>query len=327
MATTNFTQHNPSEANQQDDATFDADSITTGGIGTDDIMPSKWMNKRWYQDSTFITAFAQMLVAKGISTSDANVSTLAAALSVIVINSDLKPAQINVAFSPTPTFDCSLSNGFRIDLSGNVTSSTLTNVPAPGTLITFYIVSGNPGNFSFAWPSTVHFPRNVQNESLGNLFTQQFISDGTNLFPVETFLDVLFGQIATAQGTANTAVANAAAAQGSANTALAEIAALVLGATQGAPARAFNNTYQNTSGGIMFISGYGNTAGSSTGQIRCNVGSVSPSSTVFANENTASVSGAPAGFSFMVPPGFFYSVVTSGDITGVGAWVETIITL
>lgn len=187
MATTNFVQHNPTAANQEPDSSFDSNSLTTGGIGVDAIMPSDWMNKRWYQDSTFIAAFCQMLATKGYTTSDANITTLAATLANVVTNADLKPAQITVPYSATPTFDASKANGFRIDLGGNVNSSSLIN-GAPGQIVTFFIVSGSPGNFSFAWPGNVNNAGNVQTQSIGNLFTQSFITDGGNWFALENWL-------------------------------------------------------------------------------------------------------------------------------------------
>lgn len=316
MATTNFTQHNPSAANQETDSAFDGNSLTTGGIGVDAIMPSDWMNKRWYQDSTFVAAFAQMMVNKGYSTSDANISTLVSVLGNLITNNDLKPAQTNVAFSPTPTFDCSLSNGFRIDLTGNVTSSAIINPPAAGTVITFYIVSDSPGNFDFVWPGNIVFARNVKTESQGNLFTQQFISDGTNFFAVETFLIVLEGQVAAAQASANAAAAAAAAAQGTANTAIAEIAALVSNSAQSVVtgSRVFGGTYQNTTSGMMMVSVTGK-VGSGGGSMSGLVGPSSPSSVVCTQSRVSAASSNPVYsvcMMFMVPAGYFYSVSNFG---------------
>src|SRR5487761_1455215 len=108
----NFLQHNPTAANQEDDSTYAGDSTRTGGIGVDQIMPSPWMNKIWYQSSTFIAAFAGALANKGYNLSDANLSTLEAVLANVLTTADTKPAQITVPFSPTPTFDCSTANGF-----------------------------------------------------------------------------------------------------------------------------------------------------------------------------------------------------------------------
>lgn len=69
------------------------------------------------------------------------------------------PTEIDVTFSATPVFDCSQGNPlhpvFFIGLTGNVTSSTLTNVQG-GMLITFHVMQiGDVGGFSFVAPYNV----------------------------------------------------------------------------------------------------------------------------------------------------------------------------
>lgn len=191
---TNFLQHNPTAANQENDAQYNADSLRTGGIGTDAILPSEWLNKIWYQSSTFVAAFTQMMSNKGYTMLDADVNALAAQLANVITNADLKPAQITVASSPNPTFDCSQSNGFRFGLNANVTSSTCINSQI-GQIITFFIVSASPGVFTFAWPSNVQNPPNVQTQSINQLLSYQFISDGNDLWPLSTFLEFLQNEI------------------------------------------------------------------------------------------------------------------------------------
>jgi hypothetical protein len=149
--TSNFLQHNPTAANQEDDATYAADSTRTGGIGVDQIMPSVWMNKIWYQASTFIAAFAGALANKGYNLSDANLSTLEAVLANVLTTADTKPPLVTVAFSPTPTFNAGVANGFDMVLTGNVTSSALVGQTV-GQIITFCIK--NTGSFSFVFPSS-----------------------------------------------------------------------------------------------------------------------------------------------------------------------------
>jgi hypothetical protein len=43
---------------------------------------------------------------------------------------------------------------------------------------------------------------------------------------------------------------------------------------------------------------------------------------MWGNENTSSVSGADAGFVGEVPAGWFYELISTGDITGVTTWTE-----
>jgi hypothetical protein len=88
VASTNFLQHNPSETNQENDATYAADSIRTGGIGTNEILPSVWLNKVWFQSSTFIAAFCNAMVTKGYTLLDSNLATLATVLANVLTLAD-----------------------------------------------------------------------------------------------------------------------------------------------------------------------------------------------------------------------------------------------
>jgi hypothetical protein len=86
--TTNFEQWNPTSANQENDAAYLADTQRTGGAVSGEF-PSPTANKLFYQVTTFITALANMLAAKGYSTSDANLAVLQATLANMVTNADL----------------------------------------------------------------------------------------------------------------------------------------------------------------------------------------------------------------------------------------------
>jgi hypothetical protein len=78
--TTNFVQVNPAAANQENDGTYAADPLTTGGVGVDDILPSPWLNKVWFQASTFICALAYVMAnwGAGFNIVDTNLATLQA---------------------------------------------------------------------------------------------------------------------------------------------------------------------------------------------------------------------------------------------------------
>lgn len=181
----NFIQHNPTEANQENDAAFAADSTTTGGIGVDQIMPSPWMNKRWYQDSTMIAALGAMLANKGYVVSDANLATLTSVLTgAFITNNDLKTPLVSVAYSPTPTFPASTANGFDIVLAGNVTSSTFDVAPTIGQILTFVITQSVGGNSTFIPPVSVNGWKPIDTTP-NSISVQQFIVkvDGT-IWPV-----------------------------------------------------------------------------------------------------------------------------------------------
>ena len=91
MANTNMQQWNPTAANQETDAQYTADSSRSGGASTGSIFPSATANKLFYQLSTYVTALMQALVAKGYTTSDASLSTLAGVLACIMTNADMAP--------------------------------------------------------------------------------------------------------------------------------------------------------------------------------------------------------------------------------------------
>lgn len=361
--TTNLQQWNPTAVNQESDAQYTADSQRSGGATDPSVFLSPLANKLFYQMSTYLTALFQAFAAKGFTTSDSNLNTLTATCANFLTSADVKPLQVLVPFSPAPQFDCSLASSFRINLAGNVTSSTLINPPPAGGIVTFYIVSTNPGNFSFAWPSQVNGAFDVLTQSSGNLYTQQFISDGANLFPVETFLSTLLalldsfeaaqaaenaalngginnaqnsanaaqGAANNAQNSANAAQGTANTAQGSANTALAQIAALQLSDNMQdvTGARGFGATYTNTSGGVMYVTGYGTTVGSDVGSVACFVNG----DVVFANTVGATVDGGACGFSFVVYNGGSYQIqantLTGGrnGVNGLGKWIESVVTI
>ena len=77
-------------------------------------------------------------------------------------------------FSATPTFDCSLGDSFSITVTGNVTSSTLSNV-TPGQRLTFWIKQSG-GGFTFAWPSNVKGGGTISGTD-GFISTQEFEVD------------------------------------------------------------------------------------------------------------------------------------------------------
>ena len=168
----NFTIHNPANANQEPDSTFATDALTTGGIPTDAIMPSPWMNARWYEDSVGFWAFAQSLANKGYVVNKDNPTTLSSVMANVVTFADLKTPLLSLVFSPTPTFDASVANGWQLTLGGPVTSSTLSNLSI-GQVLTFMIVQGIVP-YSFTPPAGINGWRPVP-VIANTVFTQQFI--------------------------------------------------------------------------------------------------------------------------------------------------------
>jgi hypothetical protein len=110
------------------------------------------LNKIYYQSSTFVAAFAQMMANKGFVMNDANIGTLEAVLSNVLTTADTKTPLITIPFSPTLTIDCSKANGFEITLTGNITTLNLINFTVGQTLLFIFIQSG-AGNFTVAAPT------------------------------------------------------------------------------------------------------------------------------------------------------------------------------
>lgn len=90
-----------------------------------------------------------------------------------------------VSYSATPTFDASLGGTQQITLTGNVSSSTLSNVIA-GQTITFKIKQDGTGGRSFVWPTNVLGGMTIDSSmAAAETATQQFhCFDGTNLEPI-----------------------------------------------------------------------------------------------------------------------------------------------
>src|ERR1035438_10750437 len=81
---TNFLQFNSAETNQLSDANYAIDGTRTGGIATNQTLLSTLGNKVFYQFSTFICAFANMLVNKGYNPQDTSLSTLEGVLANVL---------------------------------------------------------------------------------------------------------------------------------------------------------------------------------------------------------------------------------------------------
>lgn len=110
MAGTNFLQVNPNAANQEDDPTYLADSLRTGGAATNALLPSPLFNKQSFQSSIMITALATALVNKGYSPNDGSaapgtaLNNLVAVLTNIMTQADMAPFArlLSPVFTGTP---------------------------------------------------------------------------------------------------------------------------------------------------------------------------------------------------------------------------------
>lgn len=88
--------------------------------------------------------------------------------------------QIVVSFSATPTFDAGQSHSFKITLTANVTSSTITGMEA-GQELTFEVCQDGVGGRTFAWPALTVGPIAVL--AGANVCTvETFHYDGTSAY-------------------------------------------------------------------------------------------------------------------------------------------------
>lgn len=101
---TNFLQWNPTEANQETDAQYLADALRVGGAPVDAIYPSPLANKVFYQASTMAKAFADFMVAQGLSPSDASLASLKASIAQAISVSTFSPTVGGTANAITLTY-------------------------------------------------------------------------------------------------------------------------------------------------------------------------------------------------------------------------------
>jgi hypothetical protein len=111
--------------------------------------------------------------------------------------------QITVAFSATPTFDASKANVFKITLTGNVTSSTLSNALIGQELI-FDICQDGTGGRTFVPPANV-LQWSPISSTASACSVQFYTFDGTNALP--DMMPGLTGDVTSPPGSTTTTVA------------------------------------------------------------------------------------------------------------------------
>ena len=70
----------------------------------------------------------------------------------VKVSNSLVPAVVAVTYSATPDFDATLGNAFQITLTGDVTSSTLSNA-GTGQFIFITVTQDGTGGHTFVWPA------------------------------------------------------------------------------------------------------------------------------------------------------------------------------
>jgi hypothetical protein len=112
------------------------------------------LNKVWRQGSAGTAVLGAFVTQFNLDFLDAgNLATLLTNYNSAVKQASGQSAQV-VTFSATPVFDCSKGQKFEITLTGNVTSSTITNV-LPGMSLVFTIKQDATGGRTFVPPASV----------------------------------------------------------------------------------------------------------------------------------------------------------------------------
>lgn len=177
---TNFQQFNPTQSNQETDSAYTSDALRTGGVQLNNTLPSVLLNKLWYQVSTFVYAFAEMLVAKGYSPMDTSASALATVLANVLTNADTQPEFLVVTYSSTALFNRALAKSFAMYLTGPLTAPTLSNQQA-GQYIMFWFYQESPGGFPVTWPSNIQGGGVIDGTAPAGAIFQQIFYVGPDL--------------------------------------------------------------------------------------------------------------------------------------------------
>ncbi len=90
-----------------------------------------------------------------------------------------------VAFSATPTFDASVADTFTMTLTGNVTSSTITN-PVAGKVIRFILTQDATGGWTFAFPADTVRRLTLVDTDVSAITVVSFIYTGANWEEIST---------------------------------------------------------------------------------------------------------------------------------------------
>lgn len=339
MATTDLLQWNPTQANQENNAQYAADPTRAGGAVDPTIFLAILGNKAFYQWSTYLTALFTAFAAKGFTTSDSNFSTLAAQCANFVTTADLFGAVAVTAYAPTLALNAAKLNGFYVSgMTGDLTISGVSGLTS-GQLVLMWYQQDGVGGHTVTFPSV--FVNAVQPDPAANSVSAQWfgydattgklravtalMSDNGTFFPNAVTCPALatFGSLTLASpGTAGQVLTNV----GGLFVPRAVPAATAV-RTDVTGSRAFGTTYTNTSGGVMHVTGYGITTGSTVASMQCFVDGDGD----YADTDGGTVNSGACGFSFVVPDGSTYEILANTlaggghGVTGVGKWIETVV--
>ncbi len=131
---------------------------------------SRWNQEIWGQIKTIKGADLEAVDSSSLMVSEN--SGLAGVVATV--------ARQDVPFSPTPEFDLQAGNAVTMQLTGDVTGSTIANL-ADGLQVSFLICQDDTGGRQFNWPPNVSGGVRV-GLAARSCSAQQFVSDGKGLY-------------------------------------------------------------------------------------------------------------------------------------------------
>lgn len=150
--TTNFQVWNPSQANQESDATYLADTQRVGGAVDNTPLPATLGNKLFYQVSVGLTAFMTALANKNYNTLDTNLGTLTSVLSNVLTTADIRSNLQQISYSSSVALDVSKYLGFEITLAGAL-SITISG-QSPGDIVVLIFNQDSSGSHTVSFPAS-----------------------------------------------------------------------------------------------------------------------------------------------------------------------------
>ena len=175
--TTNAIQWNPTQANQETDTTYLADSQRAGGATNPSEFDAKLANKLFYQLSTYVTALGQMLANKSFTNSDANVATLTAVMANILTTADLPGSLQTVTWAASIALNTAGYTGFQVTLGGNTTFTAPSTTPGQFALLV--LIQDSTGGRTVTLGSGFAYSALYPSPTAGSLSVQLFFADAS----------------------------------------------------------------------------------------------------------------------------------------------------
>jgi hypothetical protein len=187
--TTNLIPWNPTAANQETDAQYAADSQRAGGAADPQFFDATLANKAFYQWSTYLTALFQAFAAKGFTTSDSNLNTLASVCANFLTTADVEPAVVNVPYAASVTLNAALADGFYLQsMTGNLTIAAVMGLTA-GQIVALYYQQDGVGGRTISFPGV--FVGAAQPDPAANAVSLQLFGYDANTGQLRAFTPLI----------------------------------------------------------------------------------------------------------------------------------------